>query len=533
MGGYVYKAELASVISSFGFSESDKKKKLSEFSGGQKTKIAFIKLVLSKPDILLLDEPTNHLDIVAVNWLEDYISSYKKAVVIVSHDRAFLDNTINIVYEIEHKKLKKYVGNYSKFLEIKESNYESQLKHYEAQQREIADINAFIERFRYKATKANAVQSRIKMLEKMEIIPPPESRESKTFHTKIKPEQESGMEVLNCTNLKIGYDKEKVLSTVNFKLLRGERLGIIGGNGLGKSTLLSTLTEKIQPISGHFKFGYHVEYGYFEQLASKSSSSKTVYNDFYEAFPKLNDREVRSALGAFLFSGNDVNKQLSALSGGELVRLELCKIFQRKPNLLILDEPTNHMDIASKEAFENLLLSYTGTVMFVSHDRYFTSKLATKLLVFKSDEVVVFDGTYKEFVDPHTKQIEELTKEIEKKPKPQKIDYPIDFDDKKEEDEILSMSDYELGKEKARTENAIKRTEEKSALAEEKLKKLNYDFVDDQIATDFVKLMEIQAEMEKTQIQIDTLANDWLDYSEKLTKITEVIELRRQEKEDK
>jgi len=533
LDGYSYKSELSSVLASFGFSETDKQKKLSEFSGGQKTKIAFIKLVLSKPDLLLLDEPTNHLDIKAVNWLEEYISSYKKAVVIVSHDRAFLDNTINVVYEIEHKKLKRYVGNYSKFLQTKDENYDSQLKMYEAQQREIADINAFIERFRYKSSKAAAVQSRVKYLEKLEIIPPPQKADNKAFRSSIKPNIESGSEVLNCVNLKIGYSKDNVLSTVNVKVLRGDRLGIIGGNGLGKSTLLNTLAEKLPPISGHFKFGYHVEIGYFEQLASKSESEKTIYQDFYENFPKLNDREVRSALGAFLFSGNEVNKKLSSLSGGELVRLELCKIFERKPNVLILDEPTNHMDITSKETLENLLLSYKGTVIFVSHDRYFVSKIATKLLIFENHETKVFDGTYKEYANPTTKKVEEITKQIEAKPKKEKIEYPIDYDDPKEIDPILSMSSYQLRKEKSKTENQVSKLEQKSADAENKLKQLNEDFVSPEIATDFVKLMEIQAEMEKTQSQIDKFAEEWLEATDKLSLINSQIEkLEETKKED-
>jgi len=523
LGGYLYKSELASIISSFGFSESDKHKKLCEFSGGQKTKIAFIKLILSKPDVLLLDEPTNHLDIKAVNWLEDYISNYKKAVVIVSHDRTFLDNTINIVYEIEHKKLKKYVGNYSRFLKTKEENYESQLKMYEAQQREIADITAFIERFRYKATKANAVQSRIKMLEKMEIIPKPEQSDNRAFMSKIKPNIESGNEVLACNNLRIGYNKESPLATIDFKLLRGERLGIIGGNGLGKSTFLNVLTGKLQPLIGHFKFGYNVEYGYFEQLASKSSSEKTIYQDFQSIFEDLNDREIRSALGVFLFSGNDVNKPLKSLSGGELVRLELCKILQKKPNLLILDEPTNHMDITSKETLESLLLNYNGTIIFVSHDRYFTSKIATKLLIFEPNETKIFDGTYSEYAHPSTKIIDKISKEIQQKPKIEKIEYPIDYGEQ-EDDPFASLSPYLARKEKSKIESQIKKLEEKSLLAEDKLKLLNEDFVNPEIACDFVKLMEVQAEIEKTQSMIDKFANDWLEKNELLTKLTLICE---------
>lgn len=524
LGGYTYKAEMASILSSFGFSETDKKKKLSEFSGGQKTKIAFIKLVLSKPDLLVLDEPTNHLDIKAINWLEDYISSYKKSVVIVSHDRAFLDNTVNVVYEIEYKKLTKYVGNYSKFLKTKQDKYESDLKHYEAQQREIADINAFIERFRYKATKANAVQSRIKQLEKMQIIPIPQKSDNTAFHTKTKPEIESGMEVLSCTNLKIGYDKSAPLSTIDFKLLRGERLGIIGANGTGKSTFLQTITEKIPALSGHFKLGYNVNYGYFSQLASKKDSNKTIYQEFSELFPKLNDREVRSALGAFLFSGNDVNKRVSELSGGEIVRLELCKIFQTKPNLLILDEPTNHMDITSKETLESLLLGYTGTIIFVSHDRYFTNKIATKLLVFDNNGAKLFDGTYSEYTHPNTKVIEKVTKEIESKPKPEKIEYPIDYDDEQPENIYASMSYYDLSKEKNRAENIMQKLETKTNNAEEKLNSLESDFVNPEIASDFVKLMAVQEEIENTQQLIEKLENDWLEKSQELEKITQAIE---------
>ncbi len=532
LDGYSYKSELSSVLASFGFLESDKQKKLCEFSGGQKTKIAFIKLILSKPDLLLLDEPTNHLDIKAVNWLENYISSYKKAVIIVSHDRAFLDNTINVVYEIEYKKLKRYVGNYSKFLQTKDENYEHQLKMYEAQQREIADINAFIERFRYKATKASAVQSRVKMLEKMDIIPPPQKTDNKAFHAGIKPNIESGSEVLNCVNLKIGYIKDSPLSTINLKVMRGDRLGIIGGNGLGKSTFLNTITDKLPALSGHFKFGYNVEFAYFEQLASKSDSHKTIYQDFYENFPKLNDREVRSSLGAFLFSGGDVNKKLSELSGGELVRLELCKIFERKPNVLILDEPTNHMDITSKETLESLLKAYKGTVIFVSHDRYFVNKIANKLLVFDSTEPRLFEGTYNELVHPNTKIVEEVTKKLEKKPKPEKIEYPIDYDDPKEDDPLLSLSAYALRKEKTKTENQVKKLEQKSAEAEDKLKQLNHDFVDPEIATDFVKLMEIQAEMERTQSMIDKFADDWMTASDRLSLICSLLEKNEEQKQD-
>lgn len=517
LGGYEYKSELNSVLSSFGLLEY-KDKKLSEFSGGQKTKIAFIKLILSKPDLLLLDEPTNHLDIKAVKWLENFIASYKKAVIIVSHDRTFLDNTVNVIYELEHKKFKRYVGGYTKFLETKKSNYDSELKMYEAQQREIADINAFIEKFRYKATKASAVQSRIKMLEKMNILPKPEKPDIQTFHIKLKPEKESGSEVLSCTNLKIGYSKDKVLANINFKLMKGERLGIIGGNGLGKSTFLKVITEKLPAISGHFKLGFNVEYAYFEQLESKSHSSKTIFEDFSENFPDLSGTEVRSSLGAFLFSGDDVRKPLNSLSGGELVRLELCKLLQKRPNLLILDEPTNHMDIASKETLENLLMSYTGTIIFVSHDRYFTNKIATKLLVFDGEKAEFFDSTLKQFERPFSKDIfdpESKPKAKNNHNKHEKFDYPIDFDEKPTS-AYAGMSFYMLSKEKSKLSSMINKLEEKTKQAEERLKQLGLDFVDDKYAGDFKKLMEIQSEIEATQMTVDKCAADWIEMSENL-----------------
>lgn len=520
--GYAYHAELSSVLSSFGFTESDKAKKLCEFSGGQKTKIAFIKLILSKPDVLLLDEPTNHLDIKAVSWLENYIKNYKKAVVIVSHDREFLDNTVNIVYEIEHKKLTKYIGNYSKFVETKKQNYESQLKMYEAQQREIADIKAFIERFRYKATKANAVQSRIKALEKMDIIPCPEKPEGQKFKSKFKPNIQPGSEVLSVTNLKIGYSKDKPLASISLSLNRGERLGIIGGNGLGKSTLLETLAGHIESISGYFKWGYNTEVGYFKQIVSKYYENKSIFECYQNEYPDLSGNEVRSSLGAFLFSGEDVTKPLSSLSGGEIVRFELCKLLEKRPNVLVLDEPTNHMDILGKETLENLLLNYGGTVIFVSHDRYFVNKIATKLLIFENGEAKVFDGTYKEYREPYSKPVLETSETKIPKEKPEKIEYPINYGEETQ-DEYQSLSYYELSKEKSRLSNRLSKIEEKSKIHSERLKKLNEDFVDPEIATDFVRLMEIQAEIENIQISDEKVSEEWIDVTSRLERVENFI----------
>ncbi len=538
LGGYTYRAELASAISSFGFSDADKHKKLCEFSGGQKTKLAFIKLVLSRPDVLLLDEPTNHLDINAVSWLENFIRSYENAVVMVSHDREFLDNTANIIYEIEHSKLTRYVGNYSKFVQTKTQNYESQLKAYEAQQREIADIKEFIERFRYKATKAAAVQSRIKFLEKLDIIPKPEKPETKAFKSKFRPNIQSGSEALAVTNLKIGYSKDNPLATLNFKVHRGDRLAILGGNGLGKSTLLETLAENIAALSGNFKFGYNTEVGYFKQIVSKFNDNNSIFESYQKKFPDLSGNEVRSSLGAFLFTGEDVIKPLSSLSGGEIVRFELCSLLEKRPNVLLLDEPTNHMDIRGKETLENLLLGYGGTVIFVSHDRYFINKLATKLLIFKNGSAEIFDGTYHQYLYSIGKspfEFEENLKLNNKKSakiqentenKPEKIEYPVDFDENNvPEDEFAGKSYYELSKEKGRIQNRLDKISEKTQDAEKRIAELDAEFVNPEIASDFKKLMEIEAEKETLSNGVSEMEDEWLELSEKLEKIENKLNL--------
>ena len=352
-GGFYFEKEYEAAIKHFGFTTEEKMRPLSAFSGGQRTKIAFLKLLLSKPDLLLLDEPTNHLDIEAVRWLEEYLRNYKKAFVIVSHDRMFLDRTVNTIYEIEHGKTTRYVGNYTEFTAAKKIMRENQAKLYEAQQKEISHLNDLVERFRYKATKAAMAQSKIKQIERMELIDAPESYDNSTFHADFEPAVQSVKDVLDVKELQIGFNK--TLSTVSFEVKRGDRIGIIGGNGLGKSTLLKTLVNNLPPLGGEFRFGGGVKIGYFDQQMAHYTGESTVLDNFLSSFPHLNDFEARSALGAFLFSGEAVFKTVSMLSGGERVRLALCKLFKNRPNFLILDEPTNHMDIIGKETLEDML----------------------------------------------------------------------------------------------------------------------------------------------------------------------------------
>lgn len=380
-GGYYYEKEYEVMIRKFGFSDDERKKPIRDFSGGQQTKIAFIKLLLSKPDILLLDEPTNHLDVTTIEWLEGYLKSYPKAVVVVSHDRMFLDNVVDVVYEIEYGTARRYPGNYTNFIARKKENYDKQMKDHIAQQKEIERLQRMVTRFKGKPTKTSMAQSKQKAIDRMVIIEAPDKYDNKTFHANFQPEKETGNDVLYTSELAIGYDHP--LSVVSLDLKRGEKLGILGGNGLGKSTFLKTIVGKIPALSGEYRFGTNVQIGYFDQQMAMYTSNKTVLDDFWDEYPNLTETEARNALGAFLFSGEDVFKNVNMLSGGEKVRLALCKILKTRPNVLVLDEPTNHMDIVGKETLESMLKDYKGTLIFVSHDRYFVKKVATQLLVFE------------------------------------------------------------------------------------------------------------------------------------------------------
>lgn len=493
-GGFYFEKEYEAAIKRFGFSDEDKSKPLSDFSGGQRTKIAFLKLLLSKPDLLLLDEPTNHLDVDAVSWLEEYLSGYKKAVVIVSHDRMFLDKTVNTIYEIEHGKTYKYHGNYSEFVVKKQILRQQQAKQYEQQQSEIARLKELVERFRYKPTKAAMAQSKLKQLEKMDLIEPPENYDNKVFHAQFQPTIRSVNDVLTVRDLAIGYDRE--LSKVSFDIKRGEHIGIVGGNGLGKSTLLKTLVGMIEPLGGSFIVGGSVKIGYFDQQMAQYTSSDTVLSDFLNEFPSLSDFQARSALGAFLFSGVDVFKTVDVLSGGEKVRLALCKIFKRNPNFLILDEPTNHMDILSKETLENILTDFEGTVLFVSHDRYFIKKVAHKILSFENGGTVLYKYGYEEYMQNQFSQKEDSTikeKNQEKTPK-KSFTTPL--------------------KEKSRREKALKKAEEAVEHLEEKLTALNEQLNDEDVQSDYVKLGELQEKIASVSAELDIAMAKWEEIAE-------------------
>ena len=408
--GYTWKQDMETIFQRFGFKLSDLKRPIGSFSGGQQTKVAFIKLLLTRPDIMLLDEPTNHLDMPTIEWLEGYLKTYDRAVVIVSHDRMFLDKVADVTYEIEYHHIKRYAGNYTAFMKRKEEDLIKQEKDYEEQQKEIKRLTEWIEKWKNTPTKVAATHSKRMAIEHMVKIEKPRRFDTKAFHARYIPRIESYTNVINAKNLEIGYDK--VLSTVTFLLQKKERLAVIGENGKGKSTLLKTLVGEIPALGGEFKFGQNVEWGYFDQhkaVMERFDPEQTVLDNFWEAYPAYLREEVRSALGGFLFSGEEVEKKMGQLSGGEKVRLALCKMLQTRPNLLILDEPTNHMDIVGKDALEKMLNEYEGTVLFVSHDRYFISRVATGILEFSSEESI--KGNVKQYKMSYELYLEEKERE--------------------------------------------------------------------------------------------------------------------------
>lgn len=407
--GYTWKQDMEIMFQKFGFPLSDLERPIGSFSGGQQTKVAFIKLLLSRPDIMLLDEPTNHLDLPTIEWLEGYLKSYDKAVVIVSHDRMFLDRVIDVTYEIEYHRIKRYSGNYSAFMRQKEEALAKQEKDYEAQQKEIQRLTEWIEKWKNTPSKVAATRSKRMVIEHMEKIERPRRFDTRAFRAQFEPRTESYTDVLAAKNLRIGYDTELV--NVSFSLRKKERLAIIGENGIGKSTLLKTLTGLIRPLGGSFTFGPNVEWGYFDQqaaIADHTDPEQTVLENFWQDYPRLQREQVRSALGSFLFSQEDVEKKMGQLSGGERVRLALCKMFQTRPNLLILDEPTNHMDIVGKEALEQMLAAFSGTVLYVSHDRYFIRQTATGILEFDGDSVTQYPYAYEDYLHEREKRMARL-----------------------------------------------------------------------------------------------------------------------------
>lgn len=494
IGGYLYKKEYLTAVSKFGFSAEDLDKKLSCFSGGQRTKIALMKLLLEKPDVLLLDEPTNHLDIAAVEWLEGYLKNYKTSVVIVSHDRMFLDRIVGVVYEIEYGVTTRYKGNYTAFLAQKQQAYDKALKDAKWKSAEIDRLRKIVERFRYKATKAAMAQSKLKEIERLGTVETPRRFDTSTFASSFQPEYESVRDALFVKDLVFGYDKP--LGEISLAVERGQKIGVIGSNGTGKSTLLKTITGIIPPLSGDVRFGVKTRVGYFDQTIAATKSELSVLEDFRAEFPELNDGEIRKTLGGFLLSGDDVFKCVKDLSGGEKVRLALSKIFRRRPNFLILDEPTNHMDIIGKETLEKLLMDFSGTVIVVSHDRYLINRVAKSLIVFENGGVRYFDGTFDEYEEREKETAEEVAKE-----KPEKT-------------KKTGGERYVESKEEARRKHRVEFLEKKITALEEELSLARAKLDDETVNTDYKKVMAVEEEIKTIEEKLDPLITEWTELSE-------------------
>ncbi len=491
LGGYTYQKEYEIMLKKFGFTEEDKKKKISEFSGGERTKLAFLKLLLSNPDILFLDEPTNHLDIEAIIWLENYLKNYKKAFVIVSHDRMFLDNIVNTIYDISYKKVTKYTGNYSSYEKQKQENYEKSLKNFERQQKEITRLRNLYEKFRNKPSKASMALSKLHMIERMDILEKPKILNTKIFKMNLNKIEPSGKTVLTCKDLEFGFNQ--TLGKLSFEILNGEKVGIIGANGTGKSTLLKTIQGLLKPQSGSISFGYHVKCAYFDQNLKMLDDDHTILEEFKSAYPMALDSEARSALGAFLFSGEETSKKVSVLSGGEKVRLQLCKILYDKPNFLILDEPTNHLDLQGKEQLETILSSYKGMILFVSHDRYFVKKMATHLIVFEHELATYYPYDYETY---------------QEKRKENRIEIQEDPTKLTKKNEKSFSTKPKNNKELVKIEKEITKLEiEKTKINEELLKEENYN--------NYQKMNDLKNKLDKTQENLEKLEKDWENLVEK------------------
>ena len=541
-GGYYYEKEYEVMIRKFGFSDDERKKPIRDFSGGQQTKIAFIKLLLSKPDILLLDEPTNHLDVTTIEWLEGYLKSYPKAVVVVSHDRMFLDNVVDVVYEIEYGTARRYPGNYTNFIARKKENYDKQMKDHIAQQKEIERLQRMVTRFKGKPTKTSMAQSKQKAIDRMVIIEAPDKYDNKTFHANFQPEKETGNDVLYTSELAIGYDHP--LSVVSLDLKRGEKLGILGGNGLGKSTFLKTIVGKIPALSGEYRFGTNVQIGYFDQQMAMYTSNKTVLDDFWDEYPNLTETEARNALGAFLFSGDDVFKNVNMLSGGEKVRLALCKILKTRPNVLVLDEPTNHMDIVGKETLESMLKDYKGTLIFVSHDRYFVKKVATQLLVFEDGTTNLYQFGYEQYQEKLDREASE-NKNVYRGNAifggaiSQNGSSQTGSDANRSTSQTVAAGNvgestnannatggmavsstgkayYNPGKERSKIQKKVKKAEEDLAVKEAKLDELKAELMKPEYQSSYSKLTEIQNEIDALEEEILIDMEAWEELSSQL-----------------
>ncbi|WP_077624183.1 ABC-F family ATP-binding cassette domain-containing protein [Sediminibacillus massiliensis] len=501
-GGYQYEADIKAVLNGLHFQDFDWNTAISDLSGGQKTRLALGKLLLSAPDILILDEPTNHLDIETLSWLEGYLNNYKGAVVIVSHDRYFLDKTVQIVYEISRHHSSKFYGNYSKYLDKKAENYEQELKQFEKQQAEIKKLEEFVQKNIVRASTTKRAQSRRKQLDKMERVDKPQGDES-SANFSFEVNRRSGNDVLKINDLAFRYEdsNDYIFSNLTFHASRGDSIALVGPNGVGKTTLLKTIIGDLNAEKGSIQLGANVQVGYYDQEQTRLSSNKTVLNELWDEYPLMNEKDIRTVLGNFLFSGDDVLKIVSSLSGGEKARLALAKLMMEKANFLILDEPTNHLDLDSKEVLEAALMNFPGTILFVSHDRYFINRIATQVIEMHPTDSTVYLGDYDYYLEK--KQEEYELKLLEEQENPSG---PIEQDTKNS-----FHQEKELKKEKRKRERRIEEIEQQIDKLESRVDEIDELLCDPEIYQDHEKSLELTEEKEGLQHKLDGLLEEWED----------------------
>ncbi len=500
-GGFTYEADIRAILNGFKFDESMWQMKIAELSGGQNTRLALAKMLLEKPNLLVLDEPTNHLDIETIAWLENYLVNYSGALIIVSHDRYFLDKVATITLDLTKHSLDRYVGNYSRFVELKEQKLATEAKNYEKQQKEIAALEDFVNRNLVRASTTKRAQSRRKQLEKMERLDKPEAGK-KSANMTFQSEKTSGNVVLTVENAAIGYDGEILSEPINLDLRKMNAIAIVGPNGIGKSTFIQSIVDQIPFIKGEKRFGANVEVGYYDQTQSKLTPSNTVLDELWNDFKLTPEVEIRNRLGAFLFSGDDVKKSVGMLSGGERARLLLAKLSMENNNFLILDEPTNHLDIDSKEVLENALIDFDGTLLFVSHDRYFINRVATHVLELSEKGSTLYLGDYDYYVD---KKAEMEVSQIE------------EASTNNQANEVSSVNDYQAQKESQKEVRKLMRQIENLEAEIEELESQSQAISEQMLETnDADKLMELQAELDKISHRQEEAMLEWEELSEQV-----------------
>ncbi|WP_222615860.1 ABC-F family ATP-binding cassette domain-containing protein [Bacillus sp. COPE52] len=502
-GGYQYEADIRSILSGLGFPVETHQTTISTLSGGQKTRLALGKLLLTKPDLLILDEPTNHLDIETLTWLEQYLQGYPGAILIVSHDRYFLDKLVTQVYEISNKESRRFVGNYSKYLDLKSALYEQEMKRYEKQQDEIAKLEDFVQKNIARASTTKRAQSRRKQLDRMELLTRPlGDSKSASFHFDI--EKQSGNDVLQVKDATIGYDEDPIIEHVNMRLTRGDSVALVGPNGIGKSTLLKSIVNKLQLLHGDVAFGSNVSVGYYDQEQANLTSSKRVLNELWDEYPLQPEKEIRTILGNFLFTGDDVLKPVSSLSGGQKARLALAKLMMQKSNLLILDEPTNHLDLNSKEILENALIDYPGTLLFVSHDRYFINRVTTTVVELSTEGAQEYLGDYDYYVEKKNEMIERATFEQQEQ---QENQAPVQKTVAQEKLNYLEEKERKQ-LERQRTRK-IEELEQNIVSLEEEIATLEDQLCLPEIYADYEKASEITTKKQTLQEQLEACMAEW------------------------